>query len=66
MITCVDKVLKPYFFVNEPKDIIPLLILDSYWFHMMGDGISTFQDPRAWDQGEAHLQQMYLPLPFDR
>jgi hypothetical protein len=44
MIVWVDNVLKPYI-ANAPKDVIPLLILDSYQCHMMA---SVVQGSRSW------------------
>jgi hypothetical protein len=43
MIAWVDKILKPYV-ADAPKDIIPLLILDSYRCHMMGLVVQRIQE----------------------
>ncbi len=43
MLTWVEEVLTPYVAMT-PEDIIPLLILDSYQYHMMASVIYKIQD----------------------
>jgi hypothetical protein len=43
MITWVGNILKPYV-TNAPDHVIPLLILDSYHFHMMAQVVTRIQE----------------------
>ncbi len=43
MLQFVDKVLSPYM-MNQLNHVIPLLLLDSYWCHMMGSLVEKIND----------------------